>query len=158
MIGQATLWWQARSQREQWLLGIMAILLFGVFAIYGLWRPLQSAELVAVERLERAIAVRGSVEGSLAALSQERSSASDSSTPLPDIIMSTASNIGFDLPRPNADGQGSVVIDLPSARAQALWSLIGLLDRQGVIVEAAQISPKSDSTLSVSLTLRKRAG
>ncbi len=158
MIEPLQAWWIERSGREQVLLGVMGFLLIATAGVYGFWKPLRASQRAADARLERAVAVRSGVESRIAMLADGDAHPPVETAPVADIIVQTAGEIGFDIARPNADSQGRVVFDIASARAQALWMLVGRLDRQGVFVESAQIAPKSDSTLSVTLALRKRGG
>lgn len=57
-----TAWWQARTRREQILLGVMGTVLLVFVLWFGVQRPIAQAKAAAVQRYDRALAERTVVE------------------------------------------------------------------------------------------------
>jgi general secretion pathway protein M len=146
-------WWGERSPREQWLLGIMLALLRAVVGWYGVWQPLQAARQAADARLENATLTRQAAARQLALLKARP--APTLATPIAELVTQSANDAGFQPGTAEAQGEDRITITIPAVRARALFSWLIVLERQGVFVDQAQITTRSDSSLSASLTLRR---
>lgn len=151
-------WWNARTQREHLLLGLMLALFAVIFAIYGVTKPLLAARANAEARLERAIQSDRIISRGVAALksvaANPPSQASD--LPLAQLVEQSARDTGFQPTPADTLGDGRVAVSIPAARARALFAWLAALEAQGVFVEQAQLTTKSDGSLTVALNLRRR--
>jgi type II secretory pathway component PulM len=154
MIAALQLWWQGRSGREQFLLGSMMALLMVCIGWSGIWDPAQTARLAAEERLSRAVAARNATLGQVAWIKSNKVPAT-ASVPLADLVTGSANEVGFVLVRSQLEGQNRLTIEIASARAQALLGWLEALNQRGIFVETANLAPKSDGALTVTLTLRQ---
>lgn len=153
MTAKLVAWWQERSEREQVMLAIMAVLAVLVFGWLLVVRPLGAAldnaraeQDAAIARLER---VRAG-----AAMLDEAAAPTGSAHAL---IARSAAEAGFVPTRLDPGSNGAVMLGLSSAKAVALSKWLKTLEEQGVHVEQITIRPNSDATLSVDATLKARA-
>lgn len=152
-------WWNERSPREHMLLIFMAALFAMIFAVYGVARPILAARAAADSRLASAMLADQAVSRQIADLrsTSSQAPATASATPLAQLVEQSASDAGFQPGTAETQGEGRVVLTIPAARARPLFGWLSLLEKQGVFVEQAQISTKSDGALTATLTLRRRA-
>ncbi len=147
-------WWAERTTREQGLLAVMVALLLATISWYGLWQPLQSARVSAAERLESAGRLREGVARQMALL-KSGTAASMPSAPLAQIVSQSATAAGFQPSTVDRQTEGQLNVTLPAARARALFGWLLVLEKQGVVVEQAQLTTKSDGSLSATLTVQQ---
>jgi general secretion pathway protein M len=157
-MAQVLLWWSGRSERERLLLGVMgaliALLMFWLLVI----RPIDSARVAALQRLDSATEAAGRVAAVADGVRQARRLAPASlAAALPVAVGQAAEGAGFTLSRLDAQGPDRVVIGISTARSPALFGWLATLQRQGVIVERMTLRTNSDATLAVEGTLRVRA-
>ncbi len=146
-------WWQARSERERWLVGAMlalaAILLIWLLIV----RPLADALDAAKMRHGEAAVM----------LAQARARAQPSAVagpaavgPVDAIAARTAAGAGFPGARIASQGPGRATISLDAARPQALFGWIAQMEQQGLVVERLRAQANQDHTLSAEMTLGAR--
>lgn len=159
MIGTMKSWWQSRAPRERVLLGVMLALFAAIILWLGIYRPVEVAlrqaaidNLAAVERYGE---VARKVDLVKAAGSAAKAA---SSLPVEQIVGQAAGEAGFTLERVQAQGNDRVDLAIASARSTALLGWIAALERQGVTVKRAAITPSgATGTVSAQISF-KRAG
>ena len=146
-------WWEARSERERWLVGVMTVLA----AILLLWllvvRPLSDA-------LDAAKARHGDAAVLLAQAKARAqppiTSSPAASGPVDSIIMRTAAGAGFPGARIAAQGPGRASVSIDAARPQALFGWIAQMEQAGLVVERLRAQANPDHTISAEMALRAR--
>lgn len=157
MIKQLTAWFRALSTREQWGVGMAAILVVLVAGWYGVARPL--AEALADARARHADAVMRLEETSalLASLEQlQKRPPAPLLAPLESTVRERAAAAGFALANVAPQPNDTVQISIPSARPAALFGWVAELESAGVLVDTLSTSDNGDRTLLVQLSLRAR--
>jgi general secretion pathway protein M len=147
------LWWEARSERERWLVGTMLVL----FIILLLW-------LLIVRPLSDALDGARMRDGDAAvALAQARARSAPpgaagpaAAGPVDAIVTRTAAAAGFPGARVAAMGAGRAAVSLDAARPQALFGWIAQMEQAGLVVERLRARANADHTLSAELTLGAR--
>jgi general secretion pathway protein M len=155
MIEATVQWWQARSQREHILLGVMFALLVPVLIWLLIVRPLDAALKTARSdhwaASERLAQVRADAE----AIKVPSTAASEGAQ---SIVTRLSSGAGLVPSRLDQGADGRVMLGLSSAKPVALRAWLKALDTEGVFVETITIRPNSDATVSVDAVLRARRG
>ena len=155
MMGQALIWWQGRSERERWMLGVMAVLFALVLLAFGVIRPIEDARLTAVARLDTATLDAGRITSVTRAMTVARQMAPRAlAIPLPDAVSASASTSGFSLARIDQSGPDRVTIAITNVRSTAFFAWIDALERRGIVVERMNLRTNSDATLGVDGMLR----
>ena len=147
------LWWEARSERERWLVGLM----LGLAAILLLWlvvvRPLSDALDAAKMRHGNAAAALAQARARTQPLS---TSAPAASGPADAIAARTAAAAGFPGARIAGQGPGRASVSLDAARPQALFGWIAQMEQAGLVVERLRAQANQDHTLSAEMVLAAR--
>ena len=157
MIEQARFWWAGRSPRERVLLGVLGALVGLLFFWLAIVRPIDAARTSAEARLDIAAQDSGRIAAVARAVKGARQSAPPAlSGPLPDIVGKAAEAVGLTLSRLDAQGSERVTIAIASARSPAFFGWLGMLERQGILVERMTLRPGSDGTIAVEGVLRVR--
>lgn len=154
MTEKFTLWWRERSEREQVMLAVMAMLAALVFGWLLVVRPLDVALANARAEQDAAITRLERVKTAAAALDEAGRPIDGSPHAL---IARSAAAAGFVPTRLDPGANGAVMLGLSSAKAVALSKWLKSLEAEGVHVEQITIRPNSDATLSVDATLKARA-
>jgi general secretion pathway protein M len=147
------IWWEARSERERWLVGLMLVLA----AILLLW-------LLVVRPLSDALDAAKSRHGDAAvALAEARArarppgaAAPAASGPVDAIVARTAAAAGFPGARIAGQGPGRASVSVDAARPQALFGWIAQMEQAGLVVERLRAQANPDHTLSAEMTLGAR--
>lgn len=155
MTEKFTHWWRERSEREQVMLAVMAMLAALVFGWLLVVRPLDAALANARAEQDAAITRLERVKTAAAALDEAGTPIDGSPHAL---IARSAAAAGFVPTRLDPGANGAVMLGLSSAKAVALSKWLKSLEAEGVHVEQITIRPNSDSTLSVDATLKARTG
>jgi general secretion pathway protein M len=146
-------WWEARSERERWLIRAMLL----VAAILLLWllivRPLADALDAAKMRHGDAAVARAQAR---ARAQPPATSAPAAAGPVEPIVARTAAAAGFPGARIAALGPGRANVGLDAARPQALFGWIAQMEQQGVVVERLRVQANQDHTLSAEMSLGAR--
>lgn len=146
-------WWEVRSERERWLVGLMLALA----AILLLW-------LLVVRPLSDALDAAKARHGNAAvALAQARARALPAATsspaasgPIDSIIARTAAGSGFPAARIAAQGPSRASVSIDAARPQALFGWIAQMEQAGLVVERLRAQANPDHTIAAEITLRAR--
>jgi len=153
MTDSLSLWWRARSIREQRLLMIMFALAGLVLGWLVIVRPLGDA--LDAARARHGAAVVALAEARARA---EAGGAGGVAAPLPvdSLIGRTAGEAGFTGARIAAQGPARASVAIDAARPQALFAWLVRLEAGGLVVERLRAQANSDRTLSAEATLRAR--
>jgi general secretion pathway protein M len=143
-----TLWWEARSARERWLVGAMLALLAFVFVWLLVVRPL--ADMLDAAKQRHGAAVVALAE----ARAQARPAVAAAAGPADRIVAETASEAGFTGARIARLGPGRASVAVDAARPQALFGWVAQMERRGLVVERLGARANADRTLSAELILR----
>ena len=147
------LWWQARSERERWLVGTMLVLALVLLVWLLVIRPLSDA-------LDAAKMRHGDAAVALAEARTRTAPAGGggpaAAGPVDAIVTRTAAAAGFPGARVAAMGAGRASVNLDAARPQALFGWIAQMEQQGIVVERLRASANPDHTLSAEMSLGAR--
>jgi general secretion pathway protein M len=147
-------WWSERSAREQVLLAIMLLLLATTFIAFGIWQPLLRWQKSSVERLEQSAQLGDAVRRETDWLRSHKMPP-DQGRSTADLVIESATNIGFQIANTALGPDGSVKFEIASARSTALFAWISSLNEQGIFIESIQLTTKSDATLAATLTVKQ---
>ena len=157
MTDRFRIWWTGRSDRERWLVGIMAALVFSMFFWLVVIRPINAARAAAILRLDAAAVDAGQLREAGEAMRLASAGA-----PLPltvalsDAVNQAAVTSGLTLARADASAADRVTIAISTAKSPALFAFLAGLERQGLIVDKLSLRTNSDATLAVEGVLRQR--
>ena len=147
------LWWDARSERERWLVGTMLVLAGILLGWLLVVRPLSDA-------LDAARMRHGDAAAALAeARARVRPAAISGAAaagPVDAIAMRTAAAAGFPGARVAAQGPGRAIVSLDAARPQALFGWVTQMEQSGLVVERLRAAANPDRTLSAEMTVAAR--
>lgn len=154
---RARAWFAARSLRERRLLVVMVALLALTIVWAGIIRPVGDGLAAARERHAEAVIRLGETRARVDAVRElARVRPAPLSGALADAVRARASDAGFALASLDVDAPDRVRIAIQSARPGALFGWIAGLERNGVIVDALDITNNGDRTVSARLTLQAR--
>lgn len=147
------LWWDARSERERWLVGAMLVLALILLLWLLIVRPLSDAlDAAKMRHGEAAIALAEARARARPGLAGGRAAAG----PADAIVARTAAAAGFPGARVAAQGPGRATAALDAARAQALFAWLAQMEQEGLVVERLRVQANPDRTLSAEMTLGAR--
>ena len=150
-------WWAERSQREQWMLGVMMALILAFLAWFAVLMPIAAGLERARARHNQAVIDLASVQGKAKALQALLAKpALPLGAPLPAFIDQSASEAGFTLSRNDAVGTNGVTISIVSAKSPALFNWLNSLEARGIFVSQLSIRTNSDMTIAADATLNAR--
>lgn len=152
--------WGERSPREQWMLGVMFVLLavvllwLGAMGLAGAQRSARDALLTATDRNAE---MRAKVK--LLKTLPRGVTGGSASVGIDQLVSQSAGEAGLTLERAEAQGGARIEIAMASVRPVALFSWLAALEAQGVRVEtmSARPSPTAGS-VSVQAVLVRGAG
>lgn len=153
--------WNARSPREQWMLGIMFALLAVVILWFGLILPLDSAQRSARDGLRQATERNASIRSKVKLLRSlpKGPGATVSAVAIDQFVGQSAGEVGLTLDRAQAQGANRMEIAVASVRPVALFSWLAALEAQGVRVETMSARPSSTAgSVSVQAVLVRGFG
>lgn len=145
-------WWQALAPRERVMVSVMLVAIAAFAGWYGVLSPLRHARDAAQARYLRAVAALHETDAGLAALAASR----DSGTALrgrarDDLIVDSAGAAGVAISRRDSEGDGSFVVGIDGAAADALFAWLDTLrDEHGIAPFALEID-KRDGRLRAEL-------
>ncbi|WP_430417555.1 type II secretion system protein GspM [Parasphingorhabdus sp.] len=155
MIESLTTWFLALSRREKILIGILAILLGGTVAVYGIYRPMAGAIDRAEERYTQSVERQARIESKVAALKKPDADAPRSRNGAIDLFVSqTAGETGIAVGKIELQGDDRVNLVVDSAKPTALFGWLARIEADGVGIETLTVSPAGNGTVSANLTLR----
>jgi general secretion pathway protein M len=146
------IWWDARSERERWLVGTMLVLALILLLWLLIVRPLSDA-------LDAAKMRHGAAAIALAeARARARPAAGGPAAagPAAAIVVRTAAAAGFPGARVAGRGPGRATATLDAARPQALFAWLAQMEQEGLVVERLRVQANPDRTLSAEMTLGAR--
>lgn len=150
-------WWRLRSTREQWMLGVMILLLAGVILWLGILRPLASGLTASRGRHAEAVLHLARVEGQASAIRQlERNRPPSLGVSVDKAIATSAEEAGFAPSKVELSGNDRVDVSIASVRPVAFFSWINMLEARGILVERLSARANSDPTLAVDITFMER--
>ena len=152
--------WGERSPREQWMLGVMFVLLavvllwLGAMGLAGAQRSARDALLTATDRNAE---MRAKVK--LLKTLPRGVTGGSASVGIDQLVSQSAGEAGLTLEQAEAQGGARIEIAMASVRPVALFSWLAALEAQGVRVEtmSARPSPTAGS-VSVQAVLVRGAG
>lgn len=150
-------WWAGLSARERWLVGIAAVLAFGVLA-WGLGRPAVAAFIDLENRHRAAIEREGRVAAKIALIGTRPANtvaANVDAGAIDQFLQQSASEIGLTLDRNEARGTRQAAIAVAAARAPVLTDWLASLEAQGFVIDQLTITPAADGTVGMTADLRK---
>lgn len=149
-------WWDDRSGRERWLVGVAGALLLGVALWLGAWRPLAAARAAATARQAAAVGALAEVAEMTAAIrAAEARLRGAPGVPLVERISARASAAGIASERLETTSDGLVTLRIPAVRAAPLLGWLAELERRdGVIVERVNLVRNPDATIAAELAVR----
>jgi general secretion pathway protein M len=157
MIERARDWWLGRSERERWLLGVMFALLGVMLFWLIVLRPLDAARLRGELRLAAATGEAGRIASATWAMREARRTAPPVlAVPLTAAIEQAAQANGFTFSRLDLQGADRATVAISTAKAPALFTMLGALETQGIITDRLTLRANSDGTLAVEGILRVR--
>ncbi|RED15798.1 type II secretion system protein GspM [Parasphingopyxis lamellibrachiae] len=160
MIDQFNRWWETRTVRERWLLGVAAGLAVLVLAWLLIVRPIDLLRESAKARHDHAVIALGRVEARLAEI--EEFAANPSATVegrISDVVMAEAVRVGFNTAQTEPAGTDGVRVLIGAVRPQTFFAWVADLEnRLGLDVDALTARPNADETLSVDVTFRRGQG
>lgn len=140
--------WDARSTREQWMLGVMFALLAVVIFWFGLLLPIDGAQRSARVALREATDRHADIQAKVKLLrSLPKGIGTSSAVPLDQFVGQSAGEAGLTLERAQLQGADRIDIAIASVRPVALFTWLAALEGQGIGVEtmSARPSPTSGS-------------
>lgn len=154
MISALRIWWQGRSRREQWLLGVMLVLLGGTILWLGVYRPVEAGLAAARARHDEAVALVAATRADAEAFTRlGRASRSAAPANLAAFVTADAVAAGFTAAVVTPAGDRRATVSIPSARPAAAGAWLAGLEAKGIVVERLSARANSDPTLAIDLTL-----
>jgi general secretion pathway protein M len=144
------IWWEARSVRERWLIGVMLALLAFVLAWLAVVRPL--ADALDAAKLRHGAAVVALAEAR--AHARPAAGPAVAAGPADRIVAQTATEAGFTAARIARLGPGRATAAVDAARPQALFGWVAQMERRGLVVERLSARANADRTLSAEIALK----
>lgn len=141
--------WQARSVREQRLLGLMALLALPILIWLLILRPLDEARADAARRLAAATADIVALGAAKAML--EAAPAAGAGPVMPR-VQAAVSAAGLSLSSLDASGPNGVTARIAAARAPVLLRLIAALEAEGISVTSLSVSRNQDTSVNAQFT------
>ena len=137
--------WAARSRREQWLLGVMFVLLGVVILWFGIALPVDrarhDARAAMAQAADRNAAIRAKVTA-LKALPANSGSSADA-MPIDQYVGQSAAEAGLTLERAQAQGADRMDIAIASVRPMSFFAWVTQLEQQGVRIETMSARPSA---------------
>ena len=152
------IWWRERTRREQGLLLVMFALIVAVLGWLLVVRPLSDALDEAERRHGEAVTALAQARGRADALGRLRSGpTAPAPGPIDAFLRRTSEEAGFAGARIVAQGPARATIAFDSARPQAFFAWVRLMERRGLVVDALRARANNDRTLAVEGAFRSSA-
>ncbi|VVT02588.1 General secretion pathway protein GspM [Sphingomonas sp. EC-HK361] len=157
MTGLGT-WFNARSLRERRMILAMLALLAVVILWAGIIRPVSDGLASSRERYDDAVLRLASTRARVDAVKRaQKLGAVPLSGSLAETVRMRADEAGFALASLDADSPGSVRLTIATARPAAFFAWVASLEAQGILVDDLAVTPNTDQTVGVRMTLKARA-
>ena len=155
MIDNARNWFAGISQRERILVGIAGLLFAGLVGYYGIARPMVAAMQSAEQRYLNSVERQARIDAKVAALQQPIDGTLVRFSGAIDVFVGqSAGETGIAVASitPQSDNRVNMVVE--SAKPTALFGWLARVEKEGIAVEALNVTPTGNGTLSANLTLR----
>jgi type II secretory pathway component PulM len=150
-IDTANQWWRARNARERGLLLLLAFIVFGFAAWYGIASPLSRAAERSEMHRTRAAALLREVENSRASIARM---AIPTDASLDDVLTLSAAEAGFALENHSEENARETTVQGHAPEPAALFGWIEMLLRNhGLIVTNLTTAREQDGALRVEAVL-----
>ena len=150
-------WWQERSARERLLVSMAAAVAVALFAWLAVARPLAGAVEEARLRQERAAEMLGAARAAAAEAARPASARAAAAPPGPidRWIAAAAAEAGFTDASVIGDAE-RVRVSIASARAQAFFDWVAILEERGARVTALRAVPNATgNSVAASVTFAR---
>ncbi|WP_422344611.1 type II secretion system protein GspM [Parasphingorhabdus sp.] len=148
-------WFQALSQREKILIGIMGFLIVLVFGYYAIISPFINAYGSAQKNHAEAVDSRARIEAKVAALTAPADGkVNPVDGPLDVFISQNAGEAGFAVGRLDPQTNGTVRLAIESAKPTALFGWLAQLEMRGISVEELAVNSGANDTVTATMLLR----
>lgn len=158
MIDSIRSWFDALSSREKILISVLSILLAGVIAFYGVFKPLVGAMNTAELRYQDAIERQTRIEAKAAFFDRKEKGpegeVQSASGSIEAIVSQSAGEAGFATGAINAQTDASVTVTINAAKSTAFFRWIALLEQRGILVSEISVNSASNETVTATLKLR----
>jgi general secretion pathway protein M len=158
MIDSIRSWFDALSSREKILISVLAILLAGLIAFYGVFKPLVGAMDAGELRYQDAIERQTRIEAKAAFFDQKEQSSEaevqSASGSIEAIVSQSAGEAGFATGAINAQTDASVTMTINAAKPTAFFHWIALLEQRGIMVSEISVNSASNETVTATLKLQ----
>jgi general secretion pathway protein M len=151
-------WFLALSRREQWLVGIAAILTMFVIGFYLVTRPMLNA--IDAKRAEYFVALerRAAIVSQVnSALNEKVGAGSIPAGSVQQLISQSAVDAGFVLDRADARGADEVEFTISKAKPAAFMVWLGDWETRGILARNLDVKASADGTIAVTATLARQA-
>lgn len=149
----ASLWWRARSPREQRLLLVMLALAALVLGWLAVVQPL--ADALDGQKARHGAAVIALAEAKARDEAGRRTARrAPVALPVDSLVGRSAAEAGFAGARIVSRGPARAGIAIDAARPQALFGWVARLEQEGLVVERLRAEANADRTLSAELAVR----
>lgn len=157
LFSQARAWFEARTRREQVLLGVMIAMLLATVAWFGLVSPIRAWRADAAERRLEAAEALASIQGDVARINAAaRTAPTGSGEPMEPLLIRTAEQAGLSLSRQQAESDGAQTAWLEGAPPQAVFGWIATLEQaHGVTVSNLTALKAANGGLDVQVSFRQ---
>ena len=155
MIDNTRNWFAGLSQRERILVGVAGLLLAGLVGYYGIARPMFGAMTAAEERYVDAVEQQARIESKVAALQQPVDGTTVKFSGAIDAFVSQSAGetgIAVGSVVPQSGNRVNMVVE--SAKPTALFGWLARIEREGIAVEALNVTPAGSGAVSATITLR----
>ena len=155
MIDSIKNWFQALSQREKILIGVMGFLVALVLGYYVIIASFIGAFEAAEQRYLQAVDGQARIEAKVDALTAPADKTVKTvAGPLDVFISQNAGEAGFAVGRLDPQTNGTVKLVIDSAKPTALFGWLAMLERRGISVEELAVNPGANETVTATMILR----
>ncbi|GAB5482216.1 MAG: hypothetical protein Pars92KO_19730 [Parasphingorhabdus sp.] len=155
MIAALKDWFQALSQREKVMIGILGVLVALVVGYYAIVAPFINAYVSAEKSYADAIESQARIESKVAALTAPADkTVTPVAGPLDVFISQNAGEAGFAVGRLDPQTNGMVRLAIDSAKPTALFGWLATLEARGISLEELTVNPGGNETVTATILLR----
>ncbi|QTD55333.1 type II secretion system protein GspM [Parasphingorhabdus cellanae] len=148
-------WFQALSQREKILIGVMGFLVALVVGYYAIVAPFINAYVSAEKSYVDAVDSQARIEAKVNALTAPADKTVTPVTgPLDVFISQNAGETGFAVGRLDPQTNGTIRLAIDSAKPTALFGWLASLEGRGISVEELSVNPGANDTVVATMLLR----
>jgi len=149
ILNNAVMWWSGRTQREQRLLIVMALLLAATLISFGIVRPVLSWRAAAADRAEAAAADLVDVRAAVVSLAPTRPGARPAAGEIEPLIRRTAEAAGLEVVTLMSPS-GQLGFQLSRVGSGQLFGWLAVLETDhGLAICSLGVTENTDTTLNV---------